>query len=64
MKRVNTDIMDKFEPRCCTCIHSCTSCGKGAYFCNAGCQMMEGYFMIFGNHTKKPKDCIFYKRKV
>ena len=71
MKHVNTDIMDKFEPRCCTCTHSCTSygdgtyfCDIGTYFCNAGCHMMGGYFMTFTTSTKKPESCKFYKRKV
>lgn len=64
MKHVNTDIMDKFEPRCCTCAHSCTSCGDGTYFCDIDHHVIPGHFTILNVHTENPKNCKFYKRRV
>ena len=63
MKRVNTDVMDKFEAQCCKCIHCCP-CDDGIYYCKAGRYAWNNYDIFFSFHTKKPNDCDSYKRKI
>ena len=66
VNRVNADVMDRFEPTCCRCIHSVHSkfCDGGVYYCGAGYYMRNYYDTFFGTHAKRPKDCDSYKRRI